>query len=151
MKRRTFISLLSGAAAAWPLAARAQRPEQMRRIGVLMSLAADDPEGKARLAAFVQRLQELGWSDGRNVRTDYRWAVSDAERTRYAAELVALAPDVILATSGATVGALLGHSRPIGARRIGRLCRDPNRHGDLQRVPQPLRANGTCTNRRATY
>jgi putative ABC transport system substrate-binding protein len=113
MRRRKFITLLGGTVVAWPLAARAQQAERMRRIGVLMSLAADDPEGKARLAAFVQRLQELGWSDGRNVRIDYRWAVSDAERTRYAAELVALAPDVILATSGATVGALQQVSRNV--------------------------------------
>src|SRR5262249_5816236 len=113
VKRRAFITLLAGAAAPWSLTARAQQPDRMRRIGVLMSLAADDPEGKARLAAFVQRLQELGWSDGRNVRIDYRWAVSDAERTRYAAELVALAPDVILATSGATVGALQQVSRNV--------------------------------------
>src|SRR5262245_33754886 len=76
LRRREFITLLGCAAATWPLGARAQRPEQMRRIGVLMSLAADDPEGKARLAAFVQRLQELGWSDGRNVRIDYRWGVA---------------------------------------------------------------------------
>jgi putative tryptophan/tyrosine transport system substrate-binding protein len=68
LKRREFISLLGGAATAWPLAARAQQPERMRRIGVLMSLAADDPEGQARLTAFLQGLQELGWADGRNIR-----------------------------------------------------------------------------------
>ena len=98
MKRREFITLLGGAAAAWPLAARAQQAERMRRIGVLMALAADDPEGQARLAAFVQGLQQLGWTDGRNVQIDYRWGAGDAERIRrYAAELAALAPDVILA------------------------------------------------------
>ena len=74
MKRREFITLLGGAAAAWPLAARAQQAERMRRIGVLMNSAADDPEAQARLAAFVQGLQQLGWTDGRNVRIDYRWA-----------------------------------------------------------------------------
>jgi putative ABC transport system substrate-binding protein len=108
VNRREFITLLGGAAAAgWPLAAQAQQPEQMRRVGVLMSLAADDAEGKARLAAFLQGLQQLGWIDGRNVRIDTRWGAGDADRTRrYAAELVALAPDVILATGSPTVVAL---------------------------------------------
>src|SRR5262245_66646156 len=91
MKRRDFITLLGGAAVAWPLAARAQQPDRKRRIGVLMTLAADDPEGQARLTAFVQGLQELGWTDGRNVQIDYRWPAGDAERIRrYAAELAAL-------------------------------------------------------------
>ncbi len=104
--RREFISLLGGAAA-WPLAARAQQPERMRRIGVLMSVAADDPEGQARVAAFLRGLQQLGWTDGRNVRIDYRWGVGDAERSRkYAAELVALGPDVVLAVGGPPVVAL---------------------------------------------
>src|SRR5262245_66131465 len=89
MKRRAFITLLGGAAIAWPLAARAQQPERMRRIGVLMNLAADDREGQARLKAFAQGLQQLGWTDGRNVRIDYRW---DAFH-KYAEELLALAPD----------------------------------------------------------
>ena len=73
MKRRAFIALLGGAAAAWPLAARAQQREKMRRVGVLMTLAADDPEGLTRVTAFAQGLQELGWRDGRDVRIDYRW------------------------------------------------------------------------------
>jgi len=99
MRRREFITLIGGAAAAWPLAARAQQAERVRRIGVLMSLGANDAEGQARLAAFLQGLQQLGWIDGRNVRIDTRWGAGDADRTRrYAAELVALAPDVILAT-----------------------------------------------------
>src|SRR5215831_20451070 len=107
MKRRDFITLLGGTAA-WPLAARAQQPERMRRIGVFMSLAADDKQAQARLAAFLQGLQELGWTDGRNVRIDYRWAAGDAERIRrYAVELAALAPDVILAGGGAVVPSLL--------------------------------------------
>ena len=80
MRRREFITLLGGAAASWPLAARAQQGERMRRIGVLSALAADDPEDQARIAAFLQGLQELGWTDGRNVRIDYRWAGGDAER-----------------------------------------------------------------------
>src|SRR5262245_32429105 len=97
--RRELLAALGGAAAAWPLAARAQQRERMRRIGVLVSsLAADDPERQARGNAFVQGLQERGWADGRNVRIEYRWGLGDQDRQRkYAAELVALAPDVILA------------------------------------------------------
>jgi putative tryptophan/tyrosine transport system substrate-binding protein len=114
LKRREFITLLGGAAVAWPLAARAQQRERMRRIGVLMALAADDPEGQARLTAFVQGLQELGWTDGRNVQIDYRWPAGDAERIRrYAAELAALAPDIILAGGGAVVPSLLQATRTI--------------------------------------
>ena len=106
MRRRTFITLLGGAAA-WPLAAHAQQSERMRRIGVLMNLAADDAEGQARIAAFLQALQQLGWSDGRNVRIDYRWAAGDAGRFhRYAEELLALGPDVILASATPSVQAL---------------------------------------------
>jgi ABC-type uncharacterized transport system substrate-binding protein len=106
LKRREFITLLGGAAA-WPLAARAQQGEKMRRIGVLMNLAVGDPEGEARVAAFLQALQQLGWSDGRNVRIDYRWAVADVGRFhRYAEELVALAPDAILASGTPSVQAL---------------------------------------------
>src|SRR5262245_31110612 len=105
--RRELLAALSGAAATWPLAARAQQPEQMRRVGVLMSLSADVVEGQVRLAAFLHGLQQLGWIDGRNVRIDARWGAGDADRTRrYAAELVALAPDVILATGSPPVAAL---------------------------------------------
>src|SRR5262245_49971283 len=100
LQRREFIILLGGAAAAWPLAARAQQPDRVRRIGVLMGLASDDAEGQARLAAFHQGLQQLGWTVGRNVQIDYRWGAADTERIRkYAAELVALAPQVIFANS----------------------------------------------------
>jgi putative ABC transport system substrate-binding protein len=114
MKRRDFISLLGGAAVAWPLAARAQQRDRMRRIGVLTPFAADDPEAKARVEAFVQALQQLGWSVGRNLQIDIRWGAGDAERTRhYAAELVALAPDAILAAGGATVGPLLQATRSV--------------------------------------
>jgi putative ABC transport system substrate-binding protein len=114
MKRREFITLVGGAAAAWPLAARAQQPERMRRIGVLMNLAADDALGQARQTAFVRALEELGWADGRNVRIDIRWGAGDADRYRkYAAELVAFAPDVILATSGATMPALVQATRTV--------------------------------------
>ena len=92
LRRREFITLLSGVAAAWPLAARAQQAVGMRRIGVLMDLAENDPEGEARVAAFLQGLAQLGWTDGRNVRIDTRWTTGDADRIRrQAAELIALA------------------------------------------------------------
>jgi putative ABC transport system substrate-binding protein len=100
MRRREFITLLGSAVAAWPLATRAQQPDRMRRIGVLMSTAADDPESQVRAAGFLQGLQELGWTVGRNVRIDWRWSAVD-HRDRYetlAAELIALAPDVLVAT-----------------------------------------------------
>jgi putative ABC transport system substrate-binding protein len=108
MRRREFIGGILGSAATWPLAARAQQGEQMRRIGVLTSgAAADDPDGQVRSAAFVQGLQQLGWTDGRNIRIDYRWGAGDADNMRkYAAELVALAPDVILASGTASVAPL---------------------------------------------
>src|ERR1019366_2626170 len=94
MRRREFIRLLGGEAAAWPIAARAQQPDQMRRIGVLMNRAADDPQAQASVAAFLQGLAQLGWTDGRNVHVDTRWTDGNADATRkYAAELVALAPD----------------------------------------------------------
>ena len=119
----------------WPLAARAQQPERTRRIGVLMSLAADDKEGQARIDAFVQGLRELGWIDGRNVQIDIRWAAGgDRVRQQYAAELVALSPDVIMASGGSVVGPLLQATRtvpivftqtpdPIGAGFVDSLAR----------------------------
>jgi len=118
MKRREFITLFGGAAAVssvyWPIAARAQQPERMRRIGVLTGTAADDPEAQARQAAFVQGLAQLGWTDGRNVRIDARWTAGNAADTRkYAAELVALAPDVILVGGGASIGELLQATRSV--------------------------------------
>src|SRR5262245_9899084 len=113
MRRRDFITLL-GTAVPWPVAARAQQREQMRRIGVLMNLGSDDAEGQARNAAFLQGLQELGWTVGRNVRIEYRWGAGDAELfRRHASELVALAPDVILASGGAVVPSLLQATRTI--------------------------------------
>ena len=113
MRRREFISLIGGAVG-WPLAARAQQGERVRRIGVCMNLAADDPEGQARLTAFAQGLQQLGWTDGRNARIEYRWAVGDAERIRkQAEELVTLAPDVILASGVPVVTALLQATRSV--------------------------------------
>src|ERR1700722_9822076 len=113
MKRREFITLLGSAAVAWPLAARAQQGERMRRVGVLQGLAADDPLAQANNAAFLQELQQLGWIDGRNVRIDFRWGAGDAaDMRKYAAELVALAPDVIL-TPGSSVGPLLQATRTV--------------------------------------
>ena len=113
MKRREFITL-AGGAVAWPLAARAQQAERMRRIGVLMNWAADDPQGQARLAAFQQALQQFGWSDGRNVRFDIRWHENDANRARtYGQELIALAPDIILADATVSVTALQAAARAL--------------------------------------
>src|SRR5512144_1504307 len=104
--RRDFITLLGGAAA-WPLVARAQQGERVRRIAVLMNLIAGDAEGQSRVTAFLQRMQELGWSADRNMRIDIRWAGNDDERhRRYAAELAALAPDVFLASASPAVMAL---------------------------------------------
>jgi ABC-type uncharacterized transport system substrate-binding protein len=133
--RRQFIKLLGGAAVGWPLAARAQQGEQVRRIGVLTNLAADDPQAQARTSAFLQGLRELGWTEGRNVRIDTRWTLGDADRIRkYAAELAALAPDIILATGSNTVGPLLQATRvvpivfmyvpdPVGAGYVDNLAR----------------------------
>ena len=135
MRRREFITLVGGAAAAWPLTAHAQQPEQVRRIGVLIPLAADDPEGKARQTAFLQVLQQLGWADGRNVRIDTRWAGAKADDIhKHAAELAALAPDVILAHGTSTVRPLLQATRtvpivfvnvidPVGAALVDSLAR----------------------------
>jgi putative tryptophan/tyrosine transport system substrate-binding protein len=114
MRRREFITLLGGAAAAWPLAARAQQPERMRRIGVLMLAGESAQQAQARLGAFVQRLTELGWTDGHNAHLDVRWGAGAAENyRRYASDLVALSPDVILADSGATVAALQQATRTV--------------------------------------
>ena len=137
MKRREFITLLGGAAAAWPLKARAQQGERMRRIGVLTAGTGlwDDPDGEARSAAFLQGLQQLGWTDGRNMHIDYRLGAGDADNMRkYAAELVALAPDVILASGTATMAPLLQATRtvpivfaqvtdPVGAGFVDSLAR----------------------------
>ena len=113
MRRRDFIKVLGSGAVAWPLAARAQQPDRMRRIGALAGIE-DDAEGQARFAAFRDGLQQLGWTDGRNVRIDYRWGGGDADNIRkHAAELAALVPDVILAAGGAVVGPLLQAARNV--------------------------------------
>jgi ABC-type uncharacterized transport system substrate-binding protein len=120
MKRRDFIALLGGAAAAWPLAARTQQNEALRRIGVLMSVAANDPEGNDRFTAFRQGLQQLGWVEGRNVRIDVRWPGGNSDNIRkYAGELATLAPEVILATGSATVGPLLQATRTVPIVFVG--------------------------------
>jgi putative tryptophan/tyrosine transport system substrate-binding protein len=113
-RRREFITLLGGAAAGWPLAARAQQPGRMRRVGVLSTLPADDPEWQDRLAALLQGLSELGWAVGRNIRIDYRLGASNAERMRqHIAEIVALEPDVIVANGTSAVGPLLQATRSV--------------------------------------
>jgi putative ABC transport system substrate-binding protein len=134
MRRREFIGLIGGASV-WPLVAGAQQGERMRRIGVLMNTAADDPEPARSLATFVQRLQQLGWTDGRNVQIDTRWAAGDADRIgRYAVELVALAPDVIVVTGTAAMAPVLQATRivpivfaniadPVGAGFVDNMAR----------------------------
>ena len=114
VRRREFLSLLGGAVAAWPLAAGAQPRERLRRIGVLINFAAEDPAAQSRLTAFLQELAQLGWTEGRNVHIDVRWAAGDAERTRkHAAELVVLAPDVILTAGSPTTRPVLQATRSV--------------------------------------
>jgi putative ABC transport system substrate-binding protein len=113
MKRRDFIALLGGATAAWPLAARAQQPERMRRIGILMPFAERDPEAQARVTTFREGLQKLGWTEGRNIRIDYRWGPDAKLIPRFAEELVALEPDLILANSTPATASLLQQTRTI--------------------------------------
>jgi ABC-type uncharacterized transport system substrate-binding protein len=135
MRRREFITLLGGAAVAGPLIARAQQGERMRRIGALMAIAADDPEAQARLTAFVQGLQQLGWTVGQNVRIDYRWGSNADALSRYAAELVALAPDVILAHSSASVAPLLLTSRTVPL--VFTIVADPVGAGYIESLARP--------------
>jgi ABC-type uncharacterized transport system substrate-binding protein len=135
VKRREFIMLIGGAAAAWPLAARAQQAGGMRRIGVLEPLAVDDPEALARVTAVAQGLQQLGWTAGRNVRIDYRWGAGDPDRIRQqAAELAALAPDAVLTSGTSTTAPMLQATRtvpivfvavvdPVGAGYVDSLAR----------------------------
>ena len=135
MRRREFIKLLGGAVTTWPLTARAQQPGRMRRIGILMSVAASDREGQTRHAVFVQSLQQLGWTEGRNVQIETRWAAGNvADMRKYASELVAFAPDVVLAAGGSVVVPLLqatstisivftGVSDPVGGGIVASLAR----------------------------
>ena len=134
IRRRDIIRLLGGAAAVWPFAARAQQPGRMRRVGVLTSFAADDPEAQARIGAFVQGLSELGWTLGRDVQIDYRWATDSGRVRNDVAELVALSPDVILCNSTVVVAPLLQATRsvpivfanvvdPVGAGFVSSLAR----------------------------
>jgi putative tryptophan/tyrosine transport system substrate-binding protein len=137
VRRREFISLMSGAAAAaWPLAARAQQRERVRRVGVLMPFMADDPEGQARLLAFAQGLQQMGWAVGGNLRIDARWGAGDAERNqKYAAELLALFPDVVVANGPPAVEAFLKatHDLPIVFANVP----DPVGYGLVASLPRP--------------
>src|SRR6516164_3244887 len=136
MRRREFLKVVAGSASIWPLAAHAQQPNQMRRIGVLMNRAANDPDGQARLAAFKQNLQRLGWTDGSNVRIDTRWGEDDVERERrYAAELLALAPDVILASGTLSVAPLQRISRTLPIVFVGVV--DPVGGGIVDNLARP--------------
>jgi putative tryptophan/tyrosine transport system substrate-binding protein len=136
VKRRAFITLLGGAAAAWPLAARAQHREKMRRIGALMPYAANDPQVQIRNAAFLQGLQQLGWTVGHNVEIEYRWSGGNIDDTRkYAAELVALALDVIFAPGSAAVGPLLQTSRTVPI--VFALIPDPVGSGFVNSLARP--------------
>jgi putative ABC transport system substrate-binding protein len=113
MRRREFIGFVGGAAA-WPVMARAQQPERMRRVGVLMTLSENDPEGQLRISAFAQRLAELGWTVGRNLQIDYRWGTGDADQYRkYVLELMALSPDAVLAGNGPITAAFQRASRTV--------------------------------------
>jgi putative ABC transport system substrate-binding protein len=135
MKRREFLTLLGGAAVTWPVAAGAQQVDGIRRIGVLTYWTADDAEGQARLAAFAQALKQLGWSEGRNLRIDTRWANADDIR-RHAAELAALAPDVLLAATGtATVAPLLQATRTVPIVFV--LVIDPVGAGFVESLARP--------------
>ena len=135
--RRKFIATLGGMVFAWPLAVRAQQGERMRRIGVLMpNAAADDPNGQAFYAAFLQGLEQLGWTDGRNVHIDTRWTAGNATNIRkYAAELVALGPDVIMTSGGATMGPLLQAIRTVPI--VFTIVPDPVSSGFVKSLSRP--------------
>jgi putative tryptophan/tyrosine transport system substrate-binding protein len=136
VRRREFITLIGGAAAAWPLSARGQQPERVRRIGVFTNLAADDPESQARIGAFLQGLQQSGWTIGNNVRIDYRWGSTDYARyLQYAAELVALGPDALLCVAGAALTSLRQATRTVPIIFVGAI--DPVGAGQVASLAQP--------------
>jgi len=136
MRRREFITLLGGAAAAWPLAARAQQGDRIRRVGVLMNGAESDPIYRAYVAAFVQTLQRLGWREGQNFRIDLRWPTADPERIGAdAAELVGMTPDVILSSGSASLAALVRTTRSIQVVFV--LVSDPVAQGFVTNLAHP--------------
>src|SRR6478672_5438476 len=136
MRRRQLITLVGSAALAWPLAIRAQQADRMRRIGVLAGVAADDPEGRVRVAAFVQGLQQLGWTDGRNVQIEYRWAAGSAgDHRKFAEELAALAPEVIFAAGGTSLGVLLQVTRTVPI--VFAIVPDPVGSGFVKSLARP--------------
>src|SRR5215471_12375018 len=136
MRRRDFIKVVAGSAVAWPLAARAQQLDRMRRIGILLPAASDDSEFQTRVGAFLQELSLLGWAIGRNVRIDTRWAAADAAQIRrHAAELAALAPDVILAFGSSTVGPMMQASRSVPIVFPGSV--DPVAAGFVESLARP--------------
>jgi putative ABC transport system substrate-binding protein len=135
LRRRDLITLLGGAAAAWPLGARAQEADRKRRIGILMTIAANDPEAQARIVVFAQALQALGWTDGRNARIDVRWSTTRSDTLKYAAELAALPSDVILAEGSEAVGPLQAATRTIPIVFV--LVPDPVGQGFVDSLARP--------------
>ena len=136
MRRREFIALIGGTVASWPLTARGQQSERVRRIGVLLGQAMDDQQGQARIAALLKALQDMGWNDGRNVRMDVRWGAGNAQEiNRYASELVATAPDVIVASGSAAVGPLLQATRTVPVVFV--VVPDPVGAGFVDSLSQP--------------
>ena len=136
MTRRELIALLGTTAATWPVGVRAQQPERVRRIGVLQGLATNDPEGQARFEAFLQALEQLGWTDGRNIQIVHRWTDGDSDRARaYAAELVAFAPDLVLTSGASTVGTMLQVSRTVPVVFVG--AADPVGAGFVDSLARP--------------
>jgi putative ABC transport system substrate-binding protein len=135
IRRREFITLFGGAAAAWPLGASAQQADRKRRIGILMTIAANDPEAQARIVVFAQALQALGWTDGRNARIDVRWSTTRSDTLKYAAELAALSSDVILAEGSEAVGPLQAATRTIPIVFV--LVPDPVGQGFVDSLARP--------------